>query len=82
MNVKYRGYMDRQKEQVERVGKLEGKRIPGDIDYPEVSGLSKEVVEKLSAVRPFSLGQASRIPGVTPASVTALLVHLKKMGAL
>lgn len=82
LNVKYGGYLDRQKEQVERAVKLEDKRIPEDIAYPEVSGLSREVVEKLSRVRPFSLGQASRVPGVTPASVTALLVHLKKMGAL
>lgn len=82
LDVKYRGYLDRQKEQVERAGKLEGKRIPEDIAYRQVSGLSREVVEKLSRVRPSSLGQASRIPGVTPASVTALLVHLKKMGAL
>jgi tRNA uridine 5-carboxymethylaminomethyl modification enzyme len=82
LNVKYRGYMDRQKEQVEKAAKLEDKRIPHNIAYPEVSGLSREVVEKLSRVRPVSLGQASRVPGVTPASVTALLVHLKKMGAL
>lgn len=82
LNVKYRGYLDRQKEQVERAVKLEDKRIPDGIAYPEVSGLSREVVEKLSRVRPLSLGQASRVPGVTPASVTALLVHMKKMGAL
>jgi tRNA uridine 5-carboxymethylaminomethyl modification enzyme len=82
LNVKYRGYTDRQKAQVERARKLEDRRIPGDIAYPEVSGLSREVVEKLSRIRPFSLGQASRIPGVTPASVFALLVHLKKMGTL
>lgn len=82
LNVKYRGYLDRQKEQVEKAVKLEDKRIPDNIAYPMVSGLSREVVEKLSRVRPVSLGQASRIPGVTPASVTALLVHLKKMGAL
>ncbi len=82
LNVKYRGYMDRQKEQVERAGKLEDRRIPDDIAYPDVSGLSREVVEKLSRIRPLSLGQASRVPGVTPASMTAILVHLKKMGAL
>jgi tRNA uridine 5-carboxymethylaminomethyl modification enzyme len=82
LNIKYRGYTDRQKELVERAKRLEDRKIPAEIAYREVSGLSREVVEKLSRIRPFSLGQASRIPGVTPASVTALLVHLKKMGAL
>jgi tRNA uridine 5-carboxymethylaminomethyl modification enzyme len=82
LNIKYRGYTDRQRELVERAKRLEDRKLPAEIAYREVSGLSREVVEKLSRIRPFSLGQASRIPGVTPASVTALLVHLKKMGAL
>ena len=82
LDVKYRGYTDRQKEMVERARRLEDQKDPSEIAYQEVSGLSREVVEKLSRVRPFSLGQASRIPGVTPASVTALMVHLKKTGAL
>ena len=67
---------------VERARRLEDSKIPGDIAYQSVSGLSTEVVEKLSRVRPLSLGQATRIPGVTPASMTALLVHLRKTGAL
>ena len=82
LNIKYRGYTERQKEMVERARRLEERKIPTDIAYQRVSGLSREVVEKLSRVRPLSLGQATRIPGVTPASVTALLVHLKKTGAL
>jgi tRNA uridine 5-carboxymethylaminomethyl modification enzyme len=82
LNVKYQGYTDRQREMVERARRLEDRKIPGTIAYHEVSGLSREVVEKLSRIRPFSLGQASRIPGVTPASVTALMVHLKKRGEL
>jgi tRNA uridine 5-carboxymethylaminomethyl modification enzyme len=82
LNIKYQGYTDRQKEMVEKAKRLEDRRIPGDIAYREVSGLSREVVEKLSRIRPFSLGQASRIAGVTPASMTALLVHLKKTGAM
>ncbi len=82
LNIKYRGYTDRQKEMVERARRLEGRLIPAGIAYEEVSGLSREVVEKLSRVRPLSLGQAARIPGVTPASVAALLVHFKKMGTL
>lgn len=82
LNIKYRGYTDRQKEMVERARRLEDRLIPAGIAYEEVSGLSREVVEKLSRVRPLSLGQAGRVPGVTPASVAALLVHFKKMGTL
>jgi tRNA uridine 5-carboxymethylaminomethyl modification enzyme len=82
LDTKYQGYTDRQREMVEQAKRLEDRKIPLDIAYREVSGLSREVVEKLSKIRPFSLGQASRVPGVTPASVTALLVHLKKRGEL
>ncbi len=82
LHVKYRDYTERQKEMVEKAKRLEDRKIPTDMTYHEVSGLSREVVEKLSKVRPYSLGQAARIPGVTPASVTALLVHMKKMGIL
>jgi tRNA uridine 5-carboxymethylaminomethyl modification enzyme len=81
LHIKYRGYTDRQQEVIEQARKFEDKLIPARIAYEEVSGLSREVIEKLSRVRPFSLGQAARIPGITPASVTALLVHFKKMGA-
>jgi tRNA uridine 5-carboxymethylaminomethyl modification enzyme len=82
LNVKYRGYTDRQQEMVEKAKRLEERRIPLDIIYGEVSGLSREVIEKLSRIKPFSLGQAARVPGVTPASVTAILVHMKKRGLL
>jgi tRNA uridine 5-carboxymethylaminomethyl modification enzyme len=82
LNIKYQGYTDRQRDMVERAKRLEERRIPTGIAYQEVSGLSREVVEKLTRVCPLSLGQASRIPGVTPASITALMVHLKKTGAL
>ena len=82
LNVKYRGYTERQQDMIERTKKLEGKKIPSDTKYDEVSGLSREVIEKLTRVRPISLGQASRVPGVTPASITALLVHFKKTGTL
>ena len=82
LQVKYRGYTERQLDMIERTRKLEGKKIPYDTEYDEVSGLSREVIEKLSRIRPLSLGQASRVPGVTPASITALLVHFKKRGAL
>lgn len=82
LNVKYRGYTERQQDMIERTKKMEGKKIPSETQYNEVSGLSREVIEKLTKVRPLSLGQASRVPGVTPASITALLVHFKKIGAL
>jgi tRNA uridine 5-carboxymethylaminomethyl modification enzyme len=82
LNIKYRGYEERQKESIERARKLEDRTIPGDVVYEEVSGLSREVVEKLKRIKPFSLGQAARIPGVTPASVTALMVHMKKRGII
>ncbi|HVN95265.1 MAG TPA: tRNA uridine-5-carboxymethylaminomethyl(34) synthesis enzyme MnmG [Syntrophorhabdaceae bacterium] len=82
LNVKYRGYTDRQMDMVLRTKKLEDRKIPPDTEYREISGLSREVVERFTKIRPFTLGQASRIPGVTPASITALLVHFKKKGVL
>jgi tRNA uridine 5-carboxymethylaminomethyl modification enzyme len=82
LNVKYQGYTDRQRKMVKRTKKLEDQKIPPNIEYEEISGLSREMVEKFSRIRPFSLGQASRIPGVTPASITALLIHFKKKGML
>ena len=82
LDVKYRGYTDRQMEMVSRASKLEERKIPSDISYGEIAGLSSEVIEKLTRVRPVSLGQASRISGVTPAAVTALLIHFKKRGLL
>ncbi len=82
LNVKYEGYTQRQKEMVQRARRLEDQGIPNDLVYSEVSGLSREVVEKLSRVNPLSLGQASRISGVTPAAITALMIHMKKKGQL
>ncbi|UCG80702.1 MAG: tRNA uridine-5-carboxymethylaminomethyl(34) synthesis enzyme MnmG [Desulfobacterales bacterium] len=76
--VKYDGYIRRQSEQVERVKYLEGTRIPEDLDYFIIPGLSNEVKEKLSKIRPVSLGQASRISGITPAAVTIIQIYLKK----
>ena len=82
LDVKYRGYTDRQTEMISRVSKLEERKIPPDVSYAEIAGLSREVIEKLSKIRPVSLGQASRISGVTPAAVSALLIHFKKRGLL
>jgi len=80
IRIKYEGYIKRQERQVEQLRKIEEIRIPEDIDYSKVHGLTKEAVEKLSKVRPLTLGQASRIPGITPASIVALQIHLKKEG--
>jgi len=74
---KYEGYIKRQIEQVERFKRLEDKKIPSHIDYSELSGLCNEARKKLSSIRPVSVGQASRIAGVSPADIGVLLVHLK-----
>ncbi|MBW2659736.1 MAG: tRNA uridine-5-carboxymethylaminomethyl(34) synthesis enzyme MnmG [Deltaproteobacteria bacterium] len=79
LQVKFKGYIDRQKEQVARFKKMESVLLPEDIDYHLLSGLSNEVVEKLTAIRPLSLGQASRISGVTPAAISVLQVHLRRL---
>ncbi|MDY6851782.1 MAG: FAD-dependent oxidoreductase, partial [Thermodesulfobacteriota bacterium] len=81
IEVKYEGYLVRQAEQVDRFKKLEGTRLPPDLEYEGLAGLSREVQEKLSRIKPLSLGQASRISGVTPAAVSVLQVHLKKRSA-
>ncbi len=75
--VKYRGYIEQQIRDVERVRELDQKRIPSDIDFNQVAGFSNEMRERFNRVRPESLGQASRIPGVTPAAVSILNIHLK-----
>ncbi len=79
LQIKYAGYVDRQIEIVERFQKMEHLRLPDDIDYSQINGLSTEVREKLMRIRPRSLGQASRVPGITPAAISLLSVHLKKI---
>lgn len=79
LQVKFKGYIDRQKEQVARFKKLESVILPEDLDYSRLSGLSNEVVEKLTRIQPVSLGQASRISGITPAAISVLQVHLRKL---
>jgi tRNA uridine 5-carboxymethylaminomethyl modification enzyme len=76
--VKYEGYVNRQIEMVGRFQKTESVKLPEDIDYASISGLSKEVREKLTRIRPRSLGQASRISGITPAAISLLSIYLKK----
>ncbi|MDJ0622774.1 MAG: tRNA uridine-5-carboxymethylaminomethyl(34) synthesis enzyme MnmG [Desulfocapsaceae bacterium] len=78
LQIKFKGYIDRQQEQVDRFKKMEALALPENLDYASMSGLSAEVVEKLSNIRPLSLGQASRISGITPAAISILQVHLKK----
>jgi len=78
--AKYSGYIDRQKAEVERAANLEHLRLPPDLDYLQVKALSFEARQKLAKHRPETLGQASRISGITPASISLLLIHLKKGG--
>lgn len=82
IQVKYDGYIKRQEEQIERFKRLEEARFPEEFDFSKVIGLSTEVREKLIKIKPFSLGQASRISGVTPAAISILMVNLKKQGYL
>ncbi len=80
IQAKYDGYIARQQAEIERIERYDHWRFPDAIDYAKVVGLSNEVREKLRLQRPETVGQASRIPGVTPAAVSLLLVHLKKLG--
>jgi tRNA uridine 5-carboxymethylaminomethyl modification enzyme len=82
IDAKYDGYAKRQQEQIERFRKLEDVRFPEDFNFGALTGLTTEVKEKLIRIKPFSLGQASRISGVTPAAISILMVHLKKHGCL
>ena len=76
-DFKYEGYLAQQEKQIERMKRAEARRIPDWFDYKKVSGLSREVVEKLTKVRPLTLGQASRIPGITPAAVSLVNVYIE-----
>ena len=78
INIKYDGYIKRQKKQVEQFKKLENKKIPDNIDYDTVKSLRIEAVQKLKEYRPVSIGQASRISGVSPADISVLLVYLEQ----
>lgn len=82
IQAKYAGYIDRQKEDIARLRRNENTPLPSNLDYNAVDGLSNEVRQKLSAVRPDTLARAGRIPGVTAAAIALLLIYLKKRGAL
>lgn len=79
ISVKYQGYIDRQNDEIEQMKRLENTALALDFDYASVSGLSNEIVQKLTQVRPATLGQASRISGVTPAAVSLLAMTVKKL---
>ena len=80
IQTKYQGYIERQRDEASRLEQVESVRIPDDIDYSRVRGLSSEVRQKLSAQRPETVGQAGRISGITPAAISLLMVHLKRAG--
>jgi tRNA uridine 5-carboxymethylaminomethyl modification enzyme len=75
--IKYEGYLRQQEREVEKLRKAESRRIPADLDYSVMPGLSREIAEKLTRIRPKSIAQASRIPGITPASLSILLFHME-----
>jgi tRNA uridine 5-carboxymethylaminomethyl modification enzyme len=79
VRAKYAGYIDRQREEVERLRRNEETTLPDSLDYASLAGLSVEVRQRLAEVRPATIGQAARISGVTPAAISILLVHLKKV---
>jgi tRNA uridine 5-carboxymethylaminomethyl modification enzyme len=78
ISTKYSGYIDRQKNEVERAAHFENLRLPAELDYMQVSALSIEARQRLNKHRPETLGQASRMSGITPATISLLLIHLKK----
>ncbi|GAG30066.1 unnamed protein product, partial [marine sediment metagenome] len=79
IQIKYAGYIKRQEIQVKRFKKLENYRIPKDIDYFNMHGISHEGKERFSEVQPISLGQAKRIPGITPSDIAALMINIEKI---
>jgi tRNA uridine 5-carboxymethylaminomethyl modification enzyme len=82
IKAKYSGYIDRQKDEIAKLKAHQSREIPNDFNYEKVSGLSNEVRQKLSEQKPQTIGQASRIPGVTPAAISLLMINMKKFGML
>lgn len=78
VRAKYAGYIDRQQREIAKHAKQEKLRLPHDLDYEQVDGLSNEARQRLQSSRPATLGQASRLEGMTPSAVSLLLIHLKK----
>jgi tRNA uridine 5-carboxymethylaminomethyl modification enzyme len=81
VRARYAGYIERQNAEVERARDHEAAPLPLDLDYRAVSGLSNEARQRLAEVRPLTLGQAARVPGVTPAAISLLLIHMKRARA-
>ncbi|SNZ02789.1 tRNA uridine 5-carboxymethylaminomethyl modification enzyme [Persephonella hydrogeniphila] len=79
INVKYSGYFERERKMNEKMRHLENIKLPDDIDYSKIPGLTKEVVQKLSKARPITLGHAARLEGITPAAITAIMIYLEKI---
>lgn len=82
IHTKYAGYIERQQDEINKSRQYEQTVLPDDLDYAGMNGLSREISQKLADIRPQTLGQASRIPGVTPAAISLLMIHLKKRNAL
>ena len=82
IQVKYAGYIERQLDEIEKHKRHDATQLPTDLDYAGVPGLSNEVIAKLNDAKPETIGQAARISGITPAAISILLIHLKKMGLL
>ena len=79
IQIKYEGYINRQLRQVEQFKKLENKLIPEGIDYEDIKGIRIEAKQKLQKIRPLSLGQASRISGVSPADISVLMIYMEQL---
>src|SRR5690554_6925760 len=77
IQIKYAGYIEKQLLQVEKMKRMEKKKIPGDVDYANIHGIAMEARQKLAEIKPLSIGQAARISGVTPADISILLVHIE-----
>lgn len=78
IEIKYEGYIKRQMQQVAQFKKLEGRKLPENFDYAQVNSLRKEAVQKLNKIQPSTIGQASRISGVSPADISVLMVYLER----
>jgi tRNA uridine 5-carboxymethylaminomethyl modification enzyme len=78
IKIKYQGYIDRQGDEIERLKRQENTHLPADLDYQSMQGLSNELKQKLAEAKPENIGRASRIPGITPAAISLLLIYLKK----
>jgi tRNA uridine 5-carboxymethylaminomethyl modification enzyme len=78
IHSKYEGYIKLQEDQIQKFRKMENRKIPDDFDYSQIPNLKREAVEKLSRVRPVNLGQASRIPGISPSAIWNIILYLEK----